>query len=51
MSDNLIELRNVSKSYGKVRALSDVSIQFGSTDSDGAEVSACWATTAPASPP
>ncbi len=29
MSDNLIELRNVSKAYGKVRALSDVDIYVG----------------------
>jgi simple sugar transport system ATP-binding protein len=29
MSDNLIELRGVSKSYGKVRALNDVTIQVG----------------------
>jgi simple sugar transport system ATP-binding protein len=29
MSDNLIELHGVSKSYGKVRALNDVTIQVG----------------------
>jgi simple sugar transport system ATP-binding protein len=38
MSEKLIELRNVTKSFGKVRALSDVSIHIGSTDSDGGEV-------------
>jgi simple sugar transport system ATP-binding protein len=32
MSENLIELRNVSKSYGKVRALSDVSICVGPSE-------------------
>ena len=29
MSDNLIELRGVSKSYGKVRALNDVTVHVG----------------------
>src|SRR5512133_264328 len=32
MSENLIELRHVSKSYGKVRALNDVSIQVGPSE-------------------
>jgi simple sugar transport system ATP-binding protein len=32
MSDNLIELRGVSKAYGKVRALSDVTIHVGPTE-------------------
>jgi simple sugar transport system ATP-binding protein len=32
MSENLIELRNVSKSYGKVRALDDVSIHIGPSE-------------------
>jgi simple sugar transport system ATP-binding protein len=38
MSDKLIELRNISKSYGKVHALNGVTIHVGSTDPGEAEV-------------